>query len=173
VVIGLLLQSSFFFCGVVHAQHPTAEAEVGEHGQVRLPQDVLVMAESLVILSEGSMSQQDAVDIATIIDAAKKDKDTKIMLLKMKAENPEAFAGTAEMGKLELTQGLVQAYQELKLLDVLFQDKERALKEMDKEGLIEKGKLSMYKKNPDLLEADTRKGLYFVFVAMAEALEFM
>ena len=87
----------------------------------------------------------------------------------MKAENPDAFEGTADMAKLELVKGLEQAFEELQLLDVLFQDKERALREMDKEGMIEKEKLAMYKKNPDLLEADTRKGLYFMFVALAEA----
>ena len=55
------------------------------------------------------------------------------------------------------------------MLEVLFQDKERALREMTKEGMIPEEKLSIYQTNPDLLETDTRRGLYFMFVALAEA----
>ena len=149
-------------------KNQAAEADIGADGQVQLPKDVLAVAESLITVNP-SLGEQNAVDIATVIDSAKNDKDTKIMLMKMKAENPDAFEGTADMAKLELVKGLEQAFEELQLLDVLFQDKERALREMDKEGMIEKEKLAMYKKNPDLLEADTRKGLYFMFVALAEA----
>lgn len=145
-----------------------AEADVGADGQVRLPEDVLAVAESL-ITTDPSLSQQDAVDIATVINAAKNDKDTKVMLMQMKAENAEAFAGTENLPKLEIVKGLEQAFEELKMVDVLFQDKERAFREMDKEGLIEKEKYAMYQNNPDLLESDTRKGLYVMFAALAEA----
>lgn len=35
--------------------------------------------------------------------------------------------------------------------------------------MVEKEKIPMYEKNPQQLETDTRKGLYFMFVALAEA----
>ena len=40
---------------------------------------------------------------------------------------------------------------------------------MEKEGLIEKKRLDFYKKNPDVLAQDTRKGVYFSFVSLAVA----
>ena len=64
-------------------------------------------------------------------------------------------------------QGLKVTIDELKLCDVLFKDKQRALREMEKEGMIPAEHLKKYKKNPDLLEEDTRKGLYFRFVSLA------
>lgn len=170
-LIGFVIQLSFPLGARAQFGVPkgeAAEADVGADGQVRLPDDVLAIAESL-ITTDPSLSQQDAVDIATVVNAAKNDKDTKVMLMKMKAENAEAFAGTENLPKLEIVKGLEQAFEELKMVDVLFQDKERAFREMDKEGLIEKDKYAMYQKNPDLLESDTRKGLYVMFAALAEA----
>ncbi|CAB9503505.1 expressed unknown protein [Seminavis robusta] len=145
-----------------------SEASVDAGGEVQLSKEVLEIATSLT-KTDPSLQEQDAVDIATLIYSAKNDKDTKQMLQKMKADQPEAFAGTAGLAALEIIKGLEQAYEELKMLEYLFQDKERALRVMEEDGLIHKDKLPLYKKNPDLLEADTRKGLYFMFVALAEA----
>jgi len=170
-VIGFLIQLSSYPQCRINAQFGVpkdAEAEVGADGRVRLPDEVLAVAESLVTV-DTSMDQQDAVDIATIIDAAKKDANTKTMLAEMKAANPKEFEATAGSEKVELVRGLLQAYEELKLLDTLFQDPERALRLMVEEGMVEKEKIPMYEKNPQQLETDTRKGLYFMFVALAEA----
>ena len=44
------------------------------------------------------------------------------------------------------------------------------MEESIKEGLIDdKKKIKEYKKNPALLEADMRKGLYFSFISLAVA----
>lgn len=173
IFVGLALQISYHG---VEAQFgipkkPT-EAYVGANGEVQLSKEVTEIANALVAI-EPTLKEQVAVDIASLIDAAKSDKDTKGMLQKMKSEEPEAFAGTASLAPLEIIQGLVQAFEEIKMLNYLFQDKERALREMDKEGMIHNDKLPLYQKDPDLLEADTRKGLYFMFVALAEAAGFL
>ena len=55
----------------------------------------------------------------------------------------------------------------LKLIEYLFKDPKKAVKEMEKEGMIEKAHIKKYRKDPALLEADTRKGLYFNFISLA------
>jgi hypothetical protein len=173
ICAGFVLQASYHG---VDAQFgiPTkpTEAYVGADGEVHLSREVTEIASALVTI-DPTLKEQVAVDIASLIDAAKSDKDTKFMLQKMKTEEPEAVAGIASLAPLEIIKGLIQAFEEIKMLDYLFQDKERALLEMDKEGMIDKDKLPIYQKDPDLLEADTRKGLYFMFVALAEAAGFL
>jgi hypothetical protein len=73
------------------------------------------------------------------------------------------------MSTLQIAQALGQALEELEMLEILFQDPARAVREMEKEGLIANDRLSAYKKNPDLLEEDTRTHLYFTFVSIAAA----
>ena len=53
------------------------------------------------------------------------------------------------------------------VLDYLFEDKEKALVEMEKAGMIPEEHLKRYQKNPELLEEDTRRGLYMQFVSLA------
>jgi hypothetical protein len=162
----LLVLACVIPCHAVEAG--SGEATIGADGEVKVSKAVTDIAAKL--LSAGtSLREQDALDIATLIDTAKNDKETKMMLLKMKTQEQQAFDGTANSSPAEIVKGLEQAMDELKMLDVLFRDKERALREMEKEGMIPKDKLKKYKKNPDLLEEDTRKGLYFTFVALAEA----
>jgi hypothetical protein len=66
-----------------------------------------------------------------------------------------------------------EAMDNMKLIDYLFQDKERAVREMEKEGMIQKEHLKKYRKDPALLEEDTRRGLYFQFVSLAAVGGFM
>lgn len=174
LVVAFLVQlSCHHHSGLVRAQFgipkkSQQEATVGSNGEVELAKEVTDLASALMTVDD-TLPEQEALDIAFVLDAAKKDADTKIMLMKMKQDQPEAFEGTADSSKLELVRGIRQAMEELKMLEYLFQDKERALREMDKDGMIPKDKLSLYQKNPDLLEADTRKGVYFMFVALGEA----
>lgn len=73
----------------------------------------------------------------------------------------------------EILGGMKEAMDNLKLIDILFKDKERAVREMEKEGMIKKEHLKKYRKDPDLLETDTRRGLYFQFVSLAAVGGFM
>lgn len=68
---------------------------------------------------------------------------------------------------MQILGGLKQVIDELLVLDYLFQDKEKALEAMEKEGMIPEEHLATYKKNPELLEEDTRRGLYMQFVSMS------
>ena len=44
---------------------------------------------------------------------------------------------------------------------------------MEEEGMIPPDSVGKYRKDPALLEADTRKGTYFMFVAIANAAGFL
>ena len=118
---------------------------------------------------EGILSEQDAADMAHLIHKAQSDPDTMNMVAKMKAEMSSELEELSKQPAEAILGGMKQALEEIKMLDVLFKDPKRALKEMDKEGMIEKAHLKKYQKNPGLLEEDTRKGLYFQFVSLAAA----
>lgn len=120
------------------------------------------------------IDQQDAIDIAALIQQARKDPETGGLAQRMKIEQKELLAGIKkDMSEPQIVAELKKGLDELKMLEYLFKDKERALREMEKEGMVDRRRLSDYKKNPDLLEADTRKGLYFTFVSLAVAGGFM
>lgn len=122
---------------------------------------------------EGFLSDQDAADMEAIIIEAKKDVETMAMLTKMRAENADAILELQKLSPEEIVGGMKEALDNMKLIDYLFQDKERAVREMEKEGMIKKEHLKKYRKDPGLLEEDTRRGLYFQFVSLAAVGGFM
>ena len=122
---------------------------------------------------QGFLSDQDAADMEAIITEAKKDVETMAMLTKMQAENADAISELQKLSPEEILGGMKEALDNMKLIDYLFQDKDRAVREMEKEGMIKKEHVKKYRKDPDLLEADTRKGLYFQFVSLAAVGGFM
>jgi len=67
----------------------------------------------------------------------------------------------------EILSGMREVINNMKLIDYLFKDRERAVAEMEKEGMIEDTHLDHYRKNPEALEEDTRRGLYFHFITLA------
>lgn len=123
--------------------------------------------------TEGYLSAQDAADMEELIKKAKSDPQTVEMIAKMRAEMGDELEALGKEPQQEILGGMKQALDEIKMLDYLFKDKERALREMEKDGLIEKKNLKKYKEDPSLLEEDTRRGLYFQFVSLAVAGGFM
>jgi hypothetical protein len=125
--------------------------------------------------SHQDMHQTTAVDIAAIIESAKNDPETVLLLRRIKegsgADHMKGFQDT--MSVEQISAGLAQTMQELQMLDILFRDPRRAVQEMDKEGMIAKEKLAAYRKDPKLLEEDTRKALYFTFISLATTGGFM
>lgn len=116
---------------------------------------------------EGFLSQQDAVDMEAIINEAKKDIETMTMITKMKEDNMEGLAELKKLSPEEVLGGMKETLDNLKMIEYLFKDKERAVQEMEKEGMIDKAHIKKYRKDPDLLEQDTRRGLYFQFISLA------
>lgn len=118
-----------------------------------------------------ALPEQDAVDIAAFLLAARQDPETALLLQRMKqgSGQNEFQAFAADASPAELVQALAQATGELQMLEVLFRDPQRAVEEMNKEGMIPSVKLSLYKKDPALLEEDMRKSLYFMLVSAGAA----
>lgn len=117
--------------------------------------------------SSGFLSEKDAADMSEIIDEAKKDLETMAMITRMKNENSDALSELHKLSTMEVLGGMKEALDNMKLIEYLFQDKERAVREMEKEGMIDKAHIKKYRKDPDLLEQDTRRGLYFQFISLA------
>ena len=116
------------------------------------------------------LAEQDALDITALIDAAVKDTDTIKYIAKVKNENADEIAGLKEFSKIELLNEMKGALDEMKELDLIFKDPVKALEIMIAENLIPAGVImEKYKKEPKLLETDTKRALYFNFISMAVA----
>jgi hypothetical protein len=115
---------------------------------------------------------QDAVDLAALLDAVIQDPETKMMVENLRSADGrkaslEAFSDS--LTQKEIVDTLKQTMDELKALEYLLLDPARAVREMEKEGIIPDQHNELYKKNPQQLADDTRKGLYFSFVSLAVA----
>jgi len=113
------------------------------------------------------LTEQDAANIEAFVLTVADDPETMEMVKKMKNEMTPELIELSKMPKEEVIGGIKQVVDELLMLDKLFSDKERALMEFDREGLIPKESLETYKKNPELLEQDVRQGLKMQFVTLA------
>jgi hypothetical protein len=116
---------------------------------------------------KGFLSEKDASDMSAIIEEARRDLETMAMITRMKEENGESLSELKKLSTMEVLGGMKQALDNMKLIEYLFEDKERAVREMEKEGMIDKAHIKKYRKDPDLLEQDTRRGLYFQFISLA------
>jgi hypothetical protein len=116
---------------------------------------------------EGFLSEKDAADMSAIIEEAMKDVETMAMITKLKQENSEHLDELRKLSPMEVLGGMKETLDNMKLIEYLFKDKEKAVREMEKEGMIDKAHIKKYRKDPDLLEQDTRRGLYFQFISLA------
>lgn len=138
----------------------TASAEVNANGEAQATNNP----------TEGIMSPKDAADMENILIQASQDEETMKMVVQMKIEMKDEIEALGNEPSEDILRGMLHQLVEMRFLEVLFKDPERAVEESIKEGLIEdKKKIKEYKKNPALLEADMRKGLYFSFISLAVA----
>ena len=162
VVLGILL----FISGT------SAEAEVGLDGD-SLSRDDKRREERIAKMMElrSDLDLQLAIDIEALMSSVSKDPETSLLLRRMReGSGEEAFtAFRDDMSPDGIVVALAQTLDELKMLDILFRDPQRAVKAMEEDGMIPRDKLPAYKKNPSLLEEDTRRGLYFSFLSLAAA----
>lgn len=120
------------------------------------------------------LSEQNAVDLAAILQQAAADPETQDMILRMQTEEKDTLAQLKATSTMENTMsGLVQVLEDFKMLELVFEDKQRALILMQEEGMVDPQRVPLYQQNPDLLEEDTRKGLYFTFVTLAVTAGFL
>mmetsp|Transcript_8805 Transcript_8805/g.13510 ORF Transcript_8805/g.13510 Transcript_8805/m.13510 type:complete len:165 (+) Transcript_8805:143-637(+) len=121
-----------------------------------------------------TLTEEDANNIAAVLEMARKDDQTLSMVEKMKNDNSkQIMAIKDEMTQDDIMDGLKRTVEDIQALDVLFTDPDRAFVELEKEGLIEKKHLNEYRTNPKLLEDDMRKGFYYQFVTLAVAGDYL
>mmetsp|Transcript_21970 Transcript_21970/g.25036 ORF Transcript_21970/g.25036 Transcript_21970/m.25036 type:complete len:189 (+) Transcript_21970:59-625(+) len=114
------------------------------------------------------LSQKDVLAIDGLIKHAVEDPETKILIQKMKVMQRDVIEETiGETTPLKIINNLKAVLEELMALEILFEDKDRAFRAMEKDGMIDKKRIPEYRKNPGLLEEDTRRSLYFSFISMA------
>mmetsp|Transcript_10386 Transcript_10386/g.14660 ORF Transcript_10386/g.14660 Transcript_10386/m.14660 type:complete len:166 (-) Transcript_10386:276-773(-) len=155
------------FVLAVTVTHSTTMAQEKE-----VPQEFVDKLKAREELS--SLTEEDANKIALILDQARKDDQTLSMVEKMKNDNAkQIMAIKDEMSQHDIMDGLKRTVDDLEALEVLFQNPERAVVELEKEGLIEKKHLKEYKSNPKLLEDDMRKSFYYQFVTLAVAGDYL
>ena len=145
------------------------EATVGADGSIDQPSEAAMTIAASLMAKDPTIQEDVAIEMATLIVQVKDDKETKVMLAQMVKDNPEDFASISQLKPQELTQQLSKTYEELKMIEALFKDPHRAVRLMEESGMLPPEALGKYKEDPSLLEQDTRKGMYFMFVAVAEA----
>lgn len=139
------------------------EASIGVDGTVDTKYESLARK----LQAAAPISEQDAVHIAILLEEAKVDAETAVLLSQMPKEAVEKLKSSST--PMEIVKGLKANMDELKAVEILFSDPDRAVLEMEKEGLIDKKRVDYYKKNPSALKDDTNKAIYFAFVSLAAA----
>ena len=132
--------------------------------------EVNVNGETQANPTQGILSPKDAADMEEILIQASQDEETMKMVVQMKVEMKDEIEALGAEPSEDILRGMLHQLVEMRFLEVLFKDPERAVEESIKEGLIDdKTKIKAYRKDPSLLETDMRKGLYFSFISLAVA----
>merc|ERR1712087_500358 len=102
-----------------------------------------------------------------LIQAAANDPDTVEMIQSLQEDMGAELENLAQLPEEEILMGMKQTLDDLKAMDILFVDKKKAVEEMNNVSMINPDHLEEYRKNPEVLEEDTRKSLYFQFVGLS------
>jgi hypothetical protein len=129
-----------------------------------LVQTLHLHLESTEALPEGTIEQ-----IAVVIDAARKDPETSLLLLRLKGQDDFVALQQRDWSAPQIVLGLADTVQEMKMAQILFQNPARAVVEMERDGLLPAHRVAEYRADPQLLVDDTQKSLYFTFVSYAAA----
>jgi hypothetical protein len=164
---GLLVDAQF---GVNRKAEAGLDADGQQEMMMQHP-DVDEAIISKLKQSNSDLTEQQAIDVAYMIYAVSQDPETQLLLSEMKSgTGRELYQDfVKEMSARDIAQGLAISLEEIRMLDYLFQDPQKAVIEMEKEGLLEDHMVKAYKNDPNLLEEDTRKSVYFSFVSLAAA----
>lgn len=165
----------------VRGQFGVGDPDQGGGAKHQIPDDVL--AEGLKGRSRNTnkvedddiqyMTEQNAAEMEALILQAKADPDTMRIVTKLKTDMNAEIEELKQQSSEDVLGGMMRAMEELKMLDILFQNKERAVRVMDEEGMIKPELLGTYQQNPDLLKEETRRGMYMQFVSLAVVAGFL
>ena len=119
----------------------------------------------------------DTLLMAKLVQDLKGDEESMEMLAKIKSGELE-FSNADDVKNAEpkeIVMGMISIFDELKAVEVLFQDPNRAVEAVSQEGMLgdDEERLNFYKQNPAQLEADMKGGLHVTFVYLSHVAGFM
>jgi hypothetical protein len=122
-------------------------------------------------LNYDKLSDQDAVDLAALLHAAKADPETIQLVHNMKQGSGQSpFQDfTKDTTPAGIVKGLQETMNEFKALDILFANPVQAVEELIADGMVPPDEVDMYRNDPQLLEDSWRKVLYFTLISHAAA----
>ena len=147
--------------------------EVNTNGEIVVDDKLVqrILETSRDATSVEGINEQDAIDIGAIIQRASTDPETSLLLLRMTQQGgKDAFDELrADMNAQQIVFELAETVQEMRALETLYTKfgPSKAYEELLNDGLVPEGREAEYKKNPELLEEDIRKQLYFTFITLA------
>lgn len=112
----------------------------------------------------------DTLVVATMLRDLAEDKFTLDMTNKMRAQNedPQLRDFLNQATPKDIATGLYQITDEIKALELLFQNPQRAVEALNQDGIIpDESKLKFYRETPLQLKEDLTRVLYMSFVAFA------
>lgn len=167
IVLSIFVWSRIAFIGECAVEEVIIDPADGNISQQ--DEALNILTRRLLNTPDTNLTEQQAVNIAHVLEQIKSDPETAQLLFHMKDEATyQDFA--RDLSGSQVVTGLQQALSEMEMAELLFQgDLHRAVREMDKDGMIPPHRLDEYTKNPKLLEDDTKKSLYFTFVSFASA----
>ncbi len=113
----------------------------------------------------------ESILLAQMVQNLKDDKESMMIVEQLKSGALKL--GIAEDVKnadqRDLVVGMINIFDELKALEVLFQDSARAVEEVFKDGMLgeDEEQLNQYRQNPEALKDDMLNGLYISFIYVA------
>mmetsp|Transcript_21172 Transcript_21172/g.48862 ORF Transcript_21172/g.48862 Transcript_21172/m.48862 type:complete len:200 (-) Transcript_21172:77-676(-) len=116
------------------------------------------------------LTEEEARNIALLLAKCREDTETQAMIQKMRVESKEEIQSVMdELDSVSLIMSIKYVWSQIKFLEVLFEDPKNGVEKMIEEGLVPEEHVELYRKDPKLLEEDTRKQLYVTFVTFAAA----
>mmetsp|Transcript_19943 Transcript_19943/g.46823 ORF Transcript_19943/g.46823 Transcript_19943/m.46823 type:complete len:182 (-) Transcript_19943:112-657(-) len=120
------------------------------------------------------VSAEDSLGLASLLQNLRDDDETKILLEALKSDevtqDPELKEFLKNAPQKDIIVGMNHIFDELKALEMLFQNPTLAVEELSNEGIIvDDARLNAYRENPQLLQDDMRSGFYVSFVSLAAA----
>jgi hypothetical protein len=132
------------------------------------------IAAKLKELSSNGISNDDALSVAGLLDALTDDEETLELVRNLRkadegTRDPQLQTFLDSATPKDIVVGLKQLLDELRSLEVLFRNPQRAVDAMIEDGMIDPSRIELYKENPEQLAQDVQSGIYFSFVTLAVA----
>lgn len=155
-----------------------AQQQNVEVGQDGVPiADEWGIASRLMKESQGGLTEKQAVEMATFIEAIAEDKEARNLIQSLKEgsgrESLRQLQSDGSATGQQMVLSMFASYKVMRVVDEIFNadevEPEQAFLELVKEGLIDEKTLETYRDKPEQLERDTKQAVQFKFIALGAA----